>query len=441
MSARRSRTRRLIRTAILGILASMLVVLFFAYGPVLIWMPMAIGMGQWGSGGPSSTKTVRGAYYHISVRYLVDKVEPLDFDVVVACGEHRLETPGSKRGTVPSVYARRTADNHAVLIGVPEVCLIAKSRSLGQRDGIFDGSFVPFTIWFDDADNLETGLGYGSIYAYGNATARLTFLEGKIRYATREEFADWFANDNDNLLTSAMLESLPYDRHGWLREEAAAVPRACYGLRLTETNEAGQSLLKTYWPADRPEFWSEVLLPKEPRLKLEFGLATTQDVKFGAYGSSKTDHMRNYRAQDWSSDGAYKGYSSLNRSKLSSYLNFEFLPTEHYPVYYNNALSVLRAGNGTPFLAADIDLRPESKGFVACYTRYPRGMGAVTEHPEALKHYFGIASRPDVFKIYVNGAPQFETTGSPIITRFILQSDKGVGELSVFFSKRGDRVE
>ena len=442
MQGRPSLARRLVVRAIAGSLVAGLVGLFLIFLPVLPWLPLAIGLWQHGSGAPSGYDTGRGNYYRVSVRYLVDKVEPLNFDIVVACGNNRLATPKSHLGTVPTAYARRTADNHAVLIGVPDICLKVKERLLGMRDGIFDGSFAPFTIWFDDAENLETGLGYGSIYAYRNPAARLTFLGAEIRYATREEFADWFAHDNDNLLTSAMLQSTPYDDAGWLREDAMTLAEKCYGIGFFEMNTAGRALLGSYWPADRPEFWSGVLLPEEQRRELEIGIPTSKDVKFSAFGHPEVAYKSHSPKLDWNRYAASdRTFTSLNQSKLSSYLIFDYLPSEQYPVYYNDEISLLTAGKGEPFLAIDIDLRPESRGFVACYSRYFRKLGtAPRKHSDALKHYFGSVPRPDLFKFRVNGVQQFEVKRLSF-SGFIFQSDNYIGLLHEFYYSTGKKVE
>ncbi|MEM9634462.1 MAG: hypothetical protein AAGA50_24245 [Pseudomonadota bacterium] len=384
----------------------------------------------------------RGVYYRITALYLVDDVEPLDFDIVVACGRYRAKTRSSDKGLIPTVYAKRTASNHAVLVKIPDFCNVVQSRILGQISGTFDGAFLPFTVWFEDATDLGMGLGFASIYAFDNPASRLTFLGATIRYASREEFEDWYTLRNDNLISTEMLRSSPYTGTGWLREENKALPERCYGIGFVQGNDATQGILSAYWPDDFPEYWSEAQIGWESWLELYNELRRNDEAQLRSYDISSTTLGRNDYNLDWSEPNKSRGDFSLNLGKLSNYFRFRYIPTEQYPVYFNDAIPLLKEGLGAPYLAVDIDLRPEMKGFVACYTRYsPKGRLKGAERPSAIDHYFGGPRRFNDFRLQVNGDTVFRTKGFSALADHLVRSNEAIGKFNQFSIKQNDHVD
>jgi|GEM_PF-3437003 len=381
------------------------------------------------SASPESFATNRGAYYRITARYLVDHVEPLDFDLVVACDENRPKTALSDWGLLPAVYAKRTQYDHAVLVAVPDFCGDMKGRNLGQIGGVADGSFLPLTIWFDEAGILEFGLGYASIQAFDSPLARLTFLEATVRYASREEFEEWYEHQNHNLIQSDLMSLDPVETNDLTELGKDVLPQACHGIGFVRVNEQAHRVLERVWHENRPRFWYTTQIGKQAWQNLQQELFYSQTKQFVSYDQPEAK----YQKLDWYLSGAGRSFSNLNRSKLSNYLDFEFVPTEFYPVYFNDSVPLSREERDSSFFSANIDMRPETKGFVACYTRVSTKSASKASEPKNTKQPDSTKLDLDSsFELKINGEPQLLVNGVSSLSGYLIIEAEQIGKFSSF---------
>ena len=413
-----------IRTVIWVILLLAVVTLFWLYGRLILiavfWLFLGFLMGGGFSGDffPSSQITERGHYYRITAQFLVDQVEPLEFDLVVACGRMRIKTKGSEKGQTPTIYGRRTKNNHAVLLAVPKLCGTAGNRKIGQKGGVFDGSFLPFVIWFDDASQLNSGVGYSSIRAYENPSARLSFLGATVRYATREEFQNWYENSNDNLVSKEMISSGANGTYDF-------IPDRCFGIGFAAVNSAGSQVLNKYWPPDQPDFWSPGQFDLEKHRDFIKDLHELDSVTYTVSGVDRGEKARTRKEIDWYYGGHFERYSSLNKSKLSDYLMFQYFPTKHYPVYYKDAELELTEEYGVQ-LIVDVILDKKQEGYVACYNY--RGKKEIKS---------GVVNA----MIRLPSGYVSEVDLHPLRSNLLIHKDNNVGEFEEFFSLQRESIQ
>ncbi|UES59923.1 hypothetical protein GFK91_29690 (plasmid) [Roseibium aggregatum] len=379
-----------------------------------------------GSFFPTGSETLRGYYYRLSARYLVDSEEPLDFEVVVACGRGRSEIIDSKKGKIPGIVLKRTIENHAVLMRVPSFCDAASERTIGQANSNYDGSFLPFTVWFNSADTMELGVGYASIFAYENPSARLTFLGATVRYATREEFEDWMVHNRGKFIPAGILGSLPDQNSVRSSQDAVSAPQKCYGIGLTRMNLEGQRTLDQFRPSHSPEFWSNSQLKKEDRGKFRRELEFSKEIKFSSYDDRKRTYLGEGAQIDWINWGNDTGFSSLDRSKLSNYLSFRYYPSNFFPVFYNDALPLLETGNPDIKLTANIELKPQANGFVACYERQIEQRQSQSSRDfESL----GKFNKDESLHLIVNDADEIELENTNKLDGYLAIKDREIGKI------------
>ncbi|CTQ63273.1 hypothetical protein [Roseibium album] len=392
----------------------------------LPWLPLALALYFSGGEAPSETAVNRGIYYRVTTQYLVDNIEPLNFDVVVTCETNRPKEVFSKNLIVPSLFLKRTKDNHAVLMSLPYFCTTIKDRYLGQRLGAFDGSFLPLTIWFQDADNLEMGLGYTSNHSYKNTAARLTVLSSSVRYASREEFEDWYsANRNDNLIISKD-DSPALKIHPVLREyKDLPFSNRCYGIGFASLNREGQKLLDAFWPRGRPEFWTDANLTNQKRAELNERIEKSSEVKLQAFGNASARIIEYEKKFDWQNASSTWDIVGRNKSKLSNYLSYRFLPTEHYPLFVKDDLLVPESGQGILHRVFDLNYRSDLKGFAACY------LGLVDARREGLDN-LEVSSQ-----LNVNGKLVINSNDLYAFDNYLIRKDKSIGSAIYFSFSRG----
>lgn len=386
----------------------------------------------------TKTLTKRGEYYRITARYLVDDVEPLSFDIVAACGYNGFDPSKHWGRNGPALYGKKTRGNHAVILSVPDFCSDVASRKLGQIGGNFDGSFLPLTVWIDNANDMTVGLGYASIYAFDNPSARLSFVEANVRYATREEFEDWHEFRDTNLFKSDLSRPSFETDVRQSGSSAPVIPDRCYGIGFVHGNAAAQELLKKYWPKDHPKYWAAFQLSAETKEELRSELRKSEVAKFHMHDLEGETDKDLIGKVDWSTRNLRNGFSSLDRSKLSTYFKFEEKPTEHYPVYFYDTLSGTLSEPRSA-TRARIDLSPQMKGFVACYsTRHspqPKSNRAI----ETANTKTSERRKPDTLLLDINGETELSTTDRFGLWGQLFVEDRSVGRLIEFSTARIDR--
>lgn len=329
----------------------------------LPWLPFMIA--AIGSGPAKDPIPDRGSFYTYTASYLVDQVEPLSFNFIVGCTDYDFKFPGDRQGMLPGAYAKQTSQGHVVMIVVQELCRSSRQSALDS----LDGTFLPLVIWFESASELELGLGYSTIEAYESPASRLTFLGASVRAATQEEFLEWYPSRNENLLTNDMLESRNFRAdESWFTEPQPVLPVSCYSVGFAHAGPKAQELIAQYWPEDHPRYWSRADIEQEQYNELNNRLSFGRGIELFAHTSSDLTGKDEKNMVNWAQEPT-TSQSNLNISKHIGG-KYPLTPTEKYPLYYSDAISILRQGKAAPELNFEIDKRFQMKGFSACYRRY-----------------------------------------------------------------------
>ncbi|XHC12432.1 hypothetical protein ABWH98_06230 [Labrenzia sp. ac12] len=405
-------------------LIPVLVVGFVFFMGLFPYIYIGIGFSSW-SGGERNYVN-QGNFYRITIEYIVDDVEPLSFNLVAACGYDDFEGATYLDRVLPALYGKTTRDNHAVVVKIPDFCSEVSARTLGKAGG-GDGSFLPFTMWFDDANDMAVGLGYSSIFAFQNSAARLSFVSSRVRYATREEFEDWYEYNNNNLLSPKSFRVAKEQR----AERKSIFPDHCFGIGFAHGNDQVQSLLEAYWPEDHPKYWSRLQVGDENWRELNSELWGSEVAQFQMYNLVGIRAKDMIGHADWSASNARRGYSSLNLSKLSQYFLFREKPTEQYPVYFYRVTSGMKNIPSDSKVSAKVDLTPELKGFVSCYASQLLPLPKVYESAES-----ELTNKPThhapVFLVDVNGEFILSLKNRHSFSDYIIVEDLSIGKLIDF---------
>jgi hypothetical protein len=226
---------------------ALFVVLFLVGATVL-----RTGVGQALFGRPSFTKSVeidRGTYFRLKVK-LTYRGKPQDFDIVVGCNVRQTNYRDNSRsvevGMVPEVFGRRMDDGKALAIKPPQACHGETTGNGGAPPDL-----LPMVIVYDNAENLAFGTAYLSEDAYESRLSVLTFGGSTIEKATRAEF-DEFRATQQNVLTHEMYQrristSPPKDVARWGTE--------CFGYARYRLPDDLRAMVRKNWPPSKPRFW------------------------------------------------------------------------------------------------------------------------------------------------------------------------------------------
>lgn len=332
-------------------------------------------------------------YFRFKAKYTVIATgEVVEFDLVRPCFVvSGRDITGDSVGLPPhkpsgyfngiSKFPKVTSDHHAIVVRIPRAC-----DGDTTANGKVPKDLLPFTTWFDDADDLSYGWQYTSEDAYKSSFAKLRFDGASIEAAGKSDFLAWQRQAHDDFRPTKLLQS-PFGFSFELLSSSDDIASSCWGVkRLTLPSEI-RELAKAVQPEDHPRFWT-VPPQKENRSPI-------QDMLYKAVWGTESDRHRfndgNHRSVlEWGLDVA-DGLESVP-TRLNGALG---RPRVRSPDFF----PLISAPYGLPFmtperLAAptlyfDVDVRPEMRGFTACYAiTSAMGRNFRTQVPDAERHDF-----------------------------------------------------
>ncbi|MEM9634463.1 MAG: hypothetical protein AAGA50_24250 [Pseudomonadota bacterium] len=402
-----------------------------------------------------------GTYFHLYAEYQVDGSELLVFDLQISCGSHTFKEGRVVRGYLPALYAKKTASGAAVMLATPRICdairyaedrkVVDKSDFQRSWQRVLDGNFIPFTIWFEDAEDLTYGFGYPVAGSFDNPASPLKFIDTKIGPSTEKAFSAWFEVDGENLLKELQLGSRfvtsEHDQAYWAIFDPAKqlLPLSCFGVAVTAHEDgASAEWVRQFYLDDRPRYW---LAPESlPDTDKEGKPSKQSLVPYSSdqyYGSSPSQEFP-------------LGFNYLRRDKLEARSSYDDdLWTIPHPDYYPAIRS-----DGFPFaekgafeqnlLRYTVDLRKERKGLLACFSIFnPIGYGTAN-FKELYEFYFGfdygekLADFGNLIDLEIlddAGPVVFEAISQPLVLPHFLISDRSVAEFVTFEFFGGGHVQ
>ncbi|CAN7426763.1 hypothetical protein [Rhizobium sp. LjRoot254] len=199
----------------------------------------------------------RSVYFRLKVDFTY-RGEPKKFDIVVGCSVLNIRyKDGSgtyEPGMTPTVYGQRMSDGKAVVVRPPDAC-----RGSTTANGEVPRNFLPVMIVYDDTNTMGFGTAYMSDEAYDSPYSLMTFGKATIEKATREEFIDFRENGPPNAVTRSQYHSVQWDdtlKRLGLKRSHPAFGWHCYAYSRWKLNAEQQAIVRKYWPANRPKYWT-----------------------------------------------------------------------------------------------------------------------------------------------------------------------------------------
>jgi len=321
----------------------------------------------------------KNEFFRFKAKYTVKATgEVIQFDLVRPCravyakdwlGESISIGPGKYE---PGSYffnviwfPKVTADHHAIVVRFPNAC-----DGQTTANGKVPADMLPFTSWFEDADDFAFGWMYATEDAYKSPLATITFEGASIEVANKADFADWQKHAADNFRPSKIVESpfgVTYD--DILHK---GIPIECWGVRRIPLPPELRKMAKDVWPTGHPRFWAPLVVGHPPNSHSPlYASPEIAELMEAVHGVSQSKHpvdgvpMGNY---EWGSD-MVNGPFSIPTRKSGTYPYPQQRPPILYPQIEHPLMDPPRDASffAKEDLYLQIDARPERYGFLACY--------------------------------------------------------------------------
>ena len=317
----------------------------------------------------SVTKSVeRGAYYfRLKAKYSHDG-QPIDFDIVVACGirvdRYKSGDSGFIAGRYPRFFVKKTGDGHAVMQIVPIAC-----RGETTENDMVPADFLPGAIWYDKLGDYRFGVAYISEDAFENPKSQLKFHGASVQKATR---AEWEAFEKQAAKNEGM-RSRYYDRPYYWAGDAkrfaegngdeveAAYARGCHGYARYELSQAAREILRKYRPNNQSRYWATGSRDNGPWPEL---IALEKKTKIFANGLRLIEQLNHGNYE-------YQGFPTRAGGGTMRTRGRKIYPPELFPARFSRGLPwVFTTEVATSsYLTKDVEVRSgPGKGFFYCFT-------------------------------------------------------------------------
>ena len=261
--------------------------------------------------------------------------------------------PASYFGNV-GIFPKVTADNHLIIIHIPFKC-----DGGTTANGGWPADMLPWTTWFDDADNLTFGWMYATEDAYKSPLATITFDGASIEAADKNDFLEWQKHAGDNFRPSKMVvHPFGFTFNDRVHKD---IPSSCFGVRRLGLPEDIKELARAAWPASHPRYW-------------------TIDASIAEGKSEAAEKLKNAVWGPGSLSRVFDGFPKGAFLWGTDVADFpQTIPTRGHPnglqppVFY----PVVGDPYGKPFLTPerlasnelffDVDPSPDRHGFLGCY--------------------------------------------------------------------------
>jgi len=325
---------------------------------------------------PKVTKSVNaGAYfYRMKASYSYGD-EPIKFDVVVGCSVRVTGYRGGESAFGASRYPRffihRTRDNHEVMQILPLVC-----RGQTTENGRIPKDFLPGAIWFEKAGDYRLGIAYVSEDEFESPNGKLKFHGASVHRATLAEWEAFRKRAAGNEgMRRLYYTGPPYSTEDARRiaslggkEIERAYARVCRGVRRYRLSEAGRALVRKFWPAHQPSFWSNKRGEKWPWQELQRLEKTTPVFANGVL------YARHFIGSSYK----YAGFPTRARGGMLDSNAFKFVAPEFFPLQFDRGIPWVFTERvaKSAYLTKDVEVHSGvGKGFLYCYTLLNPGKG------------------------------------------------------------------
>ncbi|XHC12433.1 hypothetical protein ABWH98_06235 [Labrenzia sp. ac12] len=346
------------------------------------------------------TRESAGTYFHLYAEYQVGEAERLVFDLQVSCGKHTFENGRVVRGYLPALYAKKTASNSVVMLAIPRACdairfsetdkEFSASEMHASWELVLDGNFIPFTIWFEDAEDLTYGVGYALAESFENLSSPLKLIDARIEPSNEHAFSKWLQSDSGNLLEEyhigPQFVTTDANQSYWAVFDPgkAIVPTKCYGVAVVSHYEkASLWLARRLFPGNGRRYW--LALQDLPNTKAQ-GSPSKEEL----FPHSSDQFYGNSPSVEFQLGINFIRRKKIRKKNEYSVRFWSIDVPEYYPAIRSDAYPVAGKNsfqnNG---LKITVELLPETRGLLACYSKFNPIEYGDANPQDLYEYYFG----------------------------------------------------
>lgn len=229
--------------------------------PMILLAAVILGLAGCG---PTGSDGIRFGWFYRVVVELSHGDEPLNIEVIIACGSQARQIMGEGRSAraiwAPYIYGVRTGNGEGVLVQSPNVC----DRDVTKEP--LPADFLPVVFWAPDAGNLEFLVAYLHERAYEQPVSKLKFHRATVTEATEADHKAWRATKwKDNIVPIGDRREDQINGRSFFRGEGffpkddprnkSLLRMSCNSFLRVPIPQDLSELIRTHWPADHPRYW------------------------------------------------------------------------------------------------------------------------------------------------------------------------------------------
>jgi hypothetical protein len=310
----------------------------------------------------------KNEFFRFKAKYTVKATgEVIQFDLVRPCrAVYATDLTGDSIGLGPGkfdpasyfgnvgIFPKVTADHHLIIAHIPFKC-----EGGTTANGGWPPDMLPWTTWFDDADNLTFGWMYATEDAYKSSLATITFDGASIEAADKNDFIEWQKHAGDHFRPSKMVvHPFGFTFNDRVHKD---IPSLCFGVRRITLPEEIRALARAAWPSSHPRYWTLDAAIADGKAK------EAADLKYEVMGMGSRKHLFDGHPKDayiWGTDVADFPQTIPTRAGKSGGWPPVFYPIVAYP-YGKPFLTPERLASNELYF--DVDPSPDRYGFLGCY--------------------------------------------------------------------------
>jgi hypothetical protein len=265
-------------------------------------------------------------------------------------------------------FPKVTNDHHLIVAQIPNGCQTRDGAPIRTSNGLVPKDLQPSVIWYDDADDPSFGWRYATEDAFTSSFAKMTFDGATIEGATGADFVEWQKQAIRDFRPSKVVKhpfGFNFAQMMGLTEVGDTVRTwpimlSCLGVARLRLAGNAKTLASQSWPDSHPRFWTFAAADANGKAetskqlnRLIFG----PDARLNVVEDGRKAELYTIQGNEVAPTRASGGFE-----------NPEFRPPAVFPLVRNPfGYPFLKDNADKQELFMEVDLRPEMKGFLACY--------------------------------------------------------------------------
>jgi hypothetical protein len=323
-------------------------------------------------------------FFRFQAKYTVKATgEVIQFDLVRPCRSVTGRDMYGDRGWAPPIpiqwgsyfsqvkyFPKVTSDHHLIVVQIPNGCQVTRDGGVPIRtsNGLVPKDLQPSVIWYDDADDPSVGWLYATEDAFTSSFAKMTFGGAAIEAADATDFVEWQKQAIRDFRPSKVVKhpfGFNFAQMMGLaevgdKERTWPIVLSCKGVVRLRLAGNAKTLASQSWPDSRPRFWTFAAADADGKQE------TSKKLNRLIFGPDWRQNI----VEDGRPATQYTMYDNAVAPTMASggFGHPEYRPPSIYPIIRTPfGLPFLKENADKPELFTEADLRPEMKGFLACF--------------------------------------------------------------------------